>query len=116
MSSIRGERFLSDDDKLAVADVVRVNPAGLAGSWTEGSMESVLEAVWLTELYSHTASGHPYTPINNMESYSVTINGQQCTDTRTTALAFYRYFYHLDGSNIEEVYSDIVPDSFEGLI
>lgn len=116
MSSIRGERFLSDDDKLAVADVVRVNPVGLVGSWTEGSMESVLEAVWLTELYSHTANGHPYNPINDMRSYSVTINGQQCSDARSTALAFYRYFYHLDGLNIDEVYSNIAPDSFEGLI
>lgn len=36
------------------ADYVLANPSGLLGSWTGSSVESVLESVWLSRVYSST--------------------------------------------------------------
>jgi hypothetical protein len=88
-------------------DVVRENPIGLLGSWTEGNMESVLEAVWLADIYSRSPAGCDYVPITNMGNFSVTISGQRCTTTRDAVIQFYHTFYRADASG---VYGAIVTD------
>jgi hypothetical protein len=95
---------------LAVANVVRANPTGLLGSWTEGTMESVLEAIWIADIYSKSPEGCDYTPITNMDNFNVNIGGVTCTTTREAVLQFYQYFYRCDASG---VYNSIVTD--EGL-
>lgn len=95
---------------LSLSDVVRENPTGLLGSWTEGTMESVLEAVWLADIYSTSPSGCSYQPITNMSNFSVDIGGTTCTTTRQAVLAFYQTFYRCDASG---AYNSIVTD--EGL-
>jgi hypothetical protein len=95
---------------LAVDDVVRENPVGLLGSWTEGNMESVLEAVWLADIYSKSPAGCDYSPVTNMSSFSVSIGGVRCTTLRDVVLQFYQAFYRCDASG---AYGLIVTD--EGL-
>lgn len=95
---------------LSRGDVVRENPCGLLGSWTEGSMESVLEAAWLADLYSASPEGCSYQPVTSMEQFSVTIGNQTCKSVREAVLAFYETFYRVDAS---EAYGRIVTD--EGL-
>ena len=100
--------FLRNAAPLDSDDVVRENPRGLAGEWTEGSMESPLEALWLAELYSKSPAGCNYdASYVNMGSFSVSVGGAQCHDLRSTAVAFYRHFYRYDA---EGVYEYIVPD------
>jgi hypothetical protein len=95
---------------LAVDDVVRENPTGLLGNWTKGNMESVLEAIWLADIYSVSPAGCDYAPVTNMRNFSVTIGGVRCTTTRDAVLQFYTTFYRCDASG---VYGAIVTD--EGL-
>jgi hypothetical protein len=95
---------------LNVDDVVRENPTGLLGNWTEGNMESVLEAIWLADIYSSSPAGCNYVPVTNMNRFSVSIGGVSCTTTRDAVLQFYTYFYRCDASG---VYGAIVTD--EGL-
>jgi hypothetical protein len=102
--------FYLGTEPLAVEDVVRENPTGLLGSWTEGTMESVLEAVWIADIYSRSPDGCDYVPVTNMGSFSVSIGGVTCTSTRDAVLQFYDTFYRCDASAI---YGDIVTD--EGL-
>ncbi len=82
---------------------VRANPAGLLGSWTEGSMESVLESVWLARIYSAAPTNSEYEPIC---SYTK----DQLNDTIT---AFYQKFYRMSASEAQAAYSSVVTD--EGL-
>lgn len=98
------------DTGLSLSDVVRENPVGLLGSWTEGTMESVLEAVWLADVYSTSPDGCDYDPVTDMSSFSVNIGGKTCTTTQQAVLAFYQTFYRCDASG---VYAGIVTD--EGL-
>ena len=102
-------------DKLALDTPVRVNPTGLLGDWTEGNMESVLETVWLTELYSHTETGCGYAAINNMGGFSLNIGGVTCTNTQQTVEAFYKHFYRLSDADARTCYEQVVTDKFEGL-
>jgi hypothetical protein len=95
---------------LSVDDVVRENPTGLLGSWTEGNMESVLEAVWIADIYSRSPVGCDYVPLTNMSRFSVSIGGVNCTTTREAVLQFYTTFYRCDASG---AYGAIVTD--EGL-
>lgn len=92
---------------VALDSTVRENPTGLLGDWTGGSMESVLEAVWLTDLYSHAPAGSSYEPVNDMSKFSISVGGRTCTNTRDTVLAFYDYFYDVDAS---AYYGQIVTD------
>ena len=109
-SALEESPFLPAGGGVSLDDTVRQNPSGLLGLWTEGSMESVLEAAWLSELYSTSPSGSTYEPLNDMSDYSVNIGGLECSDVQSTVLAFYKYFYHLEGSNIDDVYPNIVPE------
>jgi hypothetical protein len=102
--------FYAQPVPLAEADVVRANPTGLLGSWTEGTMESVLEAIWIADIYSRSPEGCDYVPITNMDNFRVSIGGVECTNTRDAVLQFYQYFYRCDASG---VYNSIVTD--EGL-
>jgi hypothetical protein len=95
---------------LAVDSVVRENPVGLLGSWIEGNMESVLEAIWLADIYSKSPAGCDYDPITSMSRFSVDIGGVTCTTTRAAVLQFYQTFYRCDAS---AAYEYIVTD--EGL-
>lgn len=107
--------FYKPTGALDVGDTVRVNPTGLLGDWTEGNMESVLEAVWLNDLYSRTAPGSDHVPIGNMDSFSVNIGGSNCTTTQQTVEAFYRYFYRLSDADANQCYQAVVTDTFAGL-
>ncbi|MDO4183225.1 MAG: hypothetical protein Q4E12_06450 [Coriobacteriia bacterium] len=100
---------------LKLAATVRENPCGLLGNWTEGSMESVLEAVWLTDLYSHSATGCAYEPINSMENFQVTIGGIACTTTEEAVKAFYSTFYRVSEENLDAYFNAAVPDTFSDL-
>ena len=100
---------------LSAESVVRANPNGLLGSWTEGSMESVLESVWLTELYSHTVSGCSYAAFNDMSDFSCTIGDYECSTMQEAVQAFYATFYRLGSANLESCYEAVVTDQFEDL-
>jgi hypothetical protein len=96
--------------ELFAGNVVRANPVGLLGSWTEGNMESVLEAVWLAQVYSKSPPGCDYSPVTDMSGFSVSIGGVRCTTLRDVVLQFYQAFYRCDASG---AYGLIVTD--EGL-
>ena len=96
------------DNGLSADDVVRENPCGLLGSWTEGTFECVLEAAWLMQVYSESPEGCDYEPISDLEDYSVTIGGTECTSFKQTVVRFYRYFYRY--SDASDVYDDVVSD------
>ncbi len=95
---------------LSASDTVRENPCGLVSKWTEGNMESVLEAIWLTDLYSKSPDGCDYTPVTDMSDFSVVIGEYTCTTTKEAVVAFYKTFYDVD---VTKYYNDIVTD--EGL-
>lgn len=92
---------------LKLDDVVRENPTGLLGSWTEGTMESVLEAIWMADVYSASPEGCAYEPVTDMGGFSVDVGGTTCTSTRDAVLAFYQKFYRCDASG---AYDAIVTD------
>ncbi len=92
---------------LSANDVVRENPLGLLSSWTEGNMESVLEAAWLAQIYSESPGGCSYVPAVNMSNFSVNIAGITCTTLNDVVCTFYQTFYRFDAGN---VYSQIVTD------
>jgi hypothetical protein len=96
--------------ELEADDVVRENPTGLLSSWTEGNMESVLEAIWLADVYSSSPQGCNYSPVTNMDSFTVSIGGETCKTVKEAVLQFYTTFYRCDASG---VYGAIVTD--EGL-
>jgi len=104
--------FLKADGGIDLSETVRENPIGFLGDWTDGSMESVLEAIWLTDLYSRSPANSDFSPVNDMSRFSVTINGVTCTSTRDAVLEFYSYFYDVDVSNVDasEFYNSIVTD------
>ncbi|MDR1015050.1 MAG: hypothetical protein LBL86_08770 [Coriobacteriales bacterium] len=102
--------FFLGTEPLAVEDVVRENPTGLLGSWAEGTMESVLEAIWIADVYSRSPQGCDYVPVTDMGGFSVSIGGVNCTTTRDAVLQFYSTFYRCDASG---AYDSIVTD--EGL-
>ncbi len=91
------------DGGVSASDTVRANPSGLLGSWTEGSMESVLEAVWLARIYSAAPANSDYSPIC---SYST----QQLEDA---VMGFYETFYRMDAAEARSAYGRVVTD--EGL-
>ena len=90
-------------------DVVVENPIGLLGSWTEGSVECVLESVWAAELYStRPNSSSSYSPVTDMSSFSCEVAGVSCDSLQETANAFYTAFYRYDLSSKE--YSQVVTE------
>ncbi len=91
------------DQGVSASDTVRANPSGLLGSWTAGSMESVLETVWLARIYSAAPANSDYSPIC---SYSV----QQLEDA---VMGFYETFYRMEASEAQSAYERVVTD--EGL-
>ncbi len=114
-----GCAFVSEADggdaevALSAEDVVRENPAGLLGAWTEGNAESVLEAVWLAEIYSAAAEGSDYEPVTDMSSFSVTIGEgldeqTTCTSFKELVLAFYETYYGVSLSSA--TYAKVVTD------
>lgn len=78
---------------------VRANPSGLLGSWTTGSVESVLETAWLARIYSGTPNDE-YEPIDDLSK----------TDLRNAVLDFYQTAY---GYNARSVYGKVVTDEGE---
>lgn len=107
--------FLRSSNKLDCGNAIRENPTGLLGDWTEGTMESALEAVWLAELYSKELPGCDYVPLTDMDGFSVNIGGSNCTTTQQTVEAFYRYFYRLSDADANQCYQAVVTDTFAGL-
>lgn len=91
------------DRAVDVGDTVRANPAGLLGSWTGASMESVLETAWLARIYSASPANSGYAPINNLSK----------SQLRSTVEDFYNTFYFHDGTSAANVYAAVVTD--EGL-
>lgn len=98
-SNANGNVFI--DQGVSVPDSVRANPTGLLGSWTEGSMESVLESVWLARIYSAAPENSQYSPICNYSKDKL----------RETVQNFYSTFYRV--SDLSSAYSSVVTD--EGL-
>ena len=108
--------------RVSVADSVLVNPVGLLGDWASsgGSMESVLESVWLAEVYSKAPSNSGYDPSfiyddDGISDLSVKIDGNTYTTPHEVIGAFYKTFYRydIDSSRAKAdgcSYSDIVPD------
>lgn len=101
VGSTNGQQNAILDQGVSANDIVRANPVGLLGSWTDGSMESVLEAAWLARVYSDAPANCDYSPICN---YSV-------SKLSETVQSFYRDFYRLD--NTAAAYDSVVVD--EGL-
>lgn len=80
---------------------VRANPSGLLGSWTEGSVESVLETAWIARIFSGDVdNGGGYEPVCSLST----------ADFKQAVLDFYQTAYRYDASG---VYSKVVID--EGL-
>lgn len=106
---------------LEAEDVVRENPSGLLGDWTEGNIESVLETVWLTDLYSRSPYGCSYEPVNDMDDYSCKLTdpesgeSDEFTTLRKTVKEFYSIYYRVDPSDFSGYYNAVVTDQFEGL-
>lgn len=100
---------------LEAEDVVRANPCGLLGSWTEGSLESVLECIWLGELYSKSADGCDFEPFNDFDELSVTIGDVECTSTEEAVKQFYSYFYRVSGADLDSYFDAAVPDQLDDL-
>ena len=90
----------------AFGECVRINPCGLLGPWTEGNVESVLEAVWLTQIYSEDAGN--YTAPYSMEDFSVDIGDASCRNVRDAVEAFYSTVYRCPASDY--AYSRVVED------
>ena len=101
---------------LSAQNVVRANPCGLLGSWSGDSAESVLEAAWAAELYSHSpGSACAYTPINSASNFSCEIAGIACANTQQATEAFYEVFYRASTAQASTWYASAVPETFEGL-
>lgn len=100
------------DDGVSAEESVRENPNGLLGMWTsfDGSMESVLEPIWLAQVYSKAPAHSKYEPKTDMSGFSTKIGDTSCDSFRAAVEAFYETFYRYDVSG---AYSDVVPD--EGL-
>ena len=98
------------------AEVVRENPTGLLGSWTEGGFESVLEAVWLGVLYSCELDGCAYEAVNDASELTVEIAGVECTTLEECVEVFYETFYRLDADDAETCFDAAVPDALEDLL
>lgn len=84
--------------KVSAAQTVRANPQGLLGSWTDGSMESVLEAAWLARIYSDVPENSNYNPVSNYSAAHL----------QETVQKFYSTFYRYDISAAD--YDAVVPD------
>ena len=65
-----------------------VNPSGLFSSWSEGSMESVLESAWACERFNSSASEGGY--------------------LRSKTQEFYRTFYGYESANFDSDYAAIM--------
>ncbi|MCD8199690.1 MAG: hypothetical protein LUD25_01845 [Coriobacteriaceae bacterium] len=124
-----GDNPFEPNGSLSADDVVRENPSGLLGSWTQGNTESVLESVWLTGLYSDSPDGCAYTPACDMSKFDLTVSygdysehidgssseygsgSDQAAIIEDTAKAFYQAFYDVDIDDISnKLYDKIVPD------
>ena len=88
---------------VSASESVRANPSGLLGSWTEGSMESVLESAWLARIYSAAPANSTYDPIC---SYSK-------SELQQAVTGFYQTFYRMSASEAQSAYNAVVTD--EGL-
>ncbi|MBQ3300880.1 MAG: hypothetical protein IJH04_01785 [Eggerthellaceae bacterium] len=93
------------EGKVSAAETVRENPAGLLGSWTGCSMESVLEAVWLARIYSAAPANNPY------DASSHAFTKEQLRDAVTGFYA--KYYYHGRSFDESSTYQAVVTD--EGL-
>lgn len=93
---------------LSFSSTVRENPCGLIGSWTDGSLEAVLESVWVADLYSKAPSGSTYEPVNDMSNFSVTVGGSECTSVKQAVRAFYKAVYRYDLASAD--YGEVVTD------
>ena len=104
------------DKGVDLSDCIRVNPCGLIGKWTLGTPESVLEALWIAELYSKYPDKSDYKDkVVSSGSFSVDIDGKACTSTSEAVKAFYSAVYRCSLGDVGLSYDDIVPDSGEGL-
>lgn len=72
------------------AKSVRANPAGLLGSWNEGSVESVLETLWLARIYSSAPNDAGYEPVCDLSK----------SDFESAVLKFYKTVYRYDASSM----------------
>lgn len=100
------------DQSSAYESSVRENPVGLLGSWTSGSMESVLESVWIANVYSQKpVESSTYNPVTNMGKFSVNIGGTTCTSLKQAVTEFYKTFYHYDDAS--NVYASVVTGGEE---
>ncbi len=86
------------DQGVSASETVRANPAGLLGSWTEGSPESVLESVWLARIYSAAPANSSYTPLCNLSE----------SELAQTVTSFYETFYRTDDTSA--LYNKVVAD------
>ena len=91
------------DGGVSVDDTVRANPCGLLGSWTDGTMESVLETAWLTDVYSEAPEGSTYQPVTTQ--FQVNLEGETY-DFQGACDYFYQTFYGMDSSPFSSVVSD----------
>ena len=98
------------DGGVSAEDAVVENPHGLVSTWTEGTLESVLESVWTANLYSKSPNNCAYTPITDMSGYSCTIGGTTCKSLEETVEAFYSTFYRYSLGSDGVDYSDVVED------
>ena len=101
-------------------DLIRENPCGLAGNWWEGGTESIMEVMWLTELYSKAPECKDsfkslrYDPVNATPSFDADGDGTDEANLEESVKAFYKKFYRYDlgsGSNVD--YDEVVTDNLE---
>ena len=95
----RGSVFL-DNPCVSVSDTVRANPEGLLGSWTGGSMECVLESLWLARIYSDSPANSEYEAIDNYSE-------SQLSEAVTS---FYMTFYRMTADEAQAAYDKVVTD------
>lgn len=88
------------DQGVSIEETVRANPAGLLGSWTGCSMESVLESAWIARIYSGAPANSDYSPLC---SYSE-------TELQEAVTGFYRDFYRMDDASARAAYDEVVTD------
>jgi hypothetical protein len=106
--------FGPQDDLMSIEDNVRVNPTGLLCKWTQGSVESVLESVWLSQVYSEGTKDYlgnsEYEPSYSMDDFQVKIDGETCSSLKEAVQQFYASVYRCPASQGAWTYSDLVVD------
>lgn len=91
---------------------VIANPKGLLGSWTKGTMESVLETSWAAAIYAEGNGNKGYEPLTSLSKYKVDVDGDGTDETsfKSTVVAFYKTFYRMSSSEANAAYDDVVID------